>query len=624
MPRGYPRSRFDIVDQTHIQQITADTVPNPTAVIMATYTSDKGSEDWEYMYGLTQFTDTKGGISFAKHGQAQLLVAEVLRNGGYILGKRLVSSNATLANTTIRAKVVKDVTNKISYLYIYATSAVNAKSLDDAASVGYNEYNPAVENTDFPLFTIAATGRGASNIFFRIIPEYTASKSASNTRYSFEVWENSELIESIMFTMNPELILDDISQSIQAKINDNSQQVRCKMFEDGIYGLVEALNKTATVNNNAIGVAELVTLDFINGKDRRGTSNISGIIADDTSEAWKSRIPTTTTGTGDDAVTTQDFTPVNLASANGIPLANGSYGEMGSSPMSNPTECQRLLLGAWGKKTSAADANQFDPIIYDLDAYKPDAVIDCNFPVAVKNAIIDVCDFRGDMVFLADLGMTAKTVDSITTAAVGITPSRYCAVYHNFFNIVNPYTKKDITVTMPLLLAKRLVKHVSNGIGRPFAGLANELYFPEIIRGTVNFLPVTIPGEDQKQTLVDAAVNYISYYDGTPVMETMYTNNDEYTQLSYLHNIMAVQEIIKVLRSQCPKTRYTFLDGTQLEEYLADAEQIVKQYSSNFKSISIQYMADEKFEANNIFYATLVVQFRNFVQEEYFKIFAIS
>ena len=107
-------------------------------------------------------------------------------------------------------------------------------------------------------------------------------------------------------------------------------------------------------------------------------------------------------------------------------------------------------------------------------------------------------------------------------------------------------------------------------------------------------------------------------------METMYTNNDEYTQLSYLHNIMAVQEIIKVLRSQCPKTRYTFLDGTQLEEYLADAEQIVKQYSSNFKSISIQYMADEKFEANNIFYATLVVQFRNFVQEEYFKIFAIS
>lgn len=622
MPRGYPRSRFEIVDQTQVQEIITDTVSNPTAVIMATYTSDKGSEDWEYMYGLTQFTDTKGGISFAKHGQAQLLVAEVLRNGGYVLGKRLVSSNATLANATIRARVVKDAINKITYLYVYATSAVNAKSLDEAAVTGYNNYDPSAANTDFPLFTIAATGRGASSIFFRIVPEYSASKSASNIKYSFEVWENSEMLESIMFTMNPELIIDDESQSIQAKINDNSQQVRCKMFEDGIYGLVSALGQTATDGSAAISVADLVTMDYINGMDRRGTAEITGIKT--SGDNWTSRIPTTTTGTDDDAVTTQDFTPIKLDSANGVPLSNGSYGTMGSSPMSNPTELQRLLLGAWGKTTAAADTAQFDPIIYDLDAYKPDAVIDCSFPVAVKNAIIDVCDFRGDMIFLADLGMTAKTASAIVATAATITPSRYCAVYHNYFNIVNPYTKKDITVTMPLLLAKRLVKHVSNGIGRPFAGLANELYFPEIIRGTVNFLPVNIPGDDQKQTLIDAEVNFISYYDGIPIMETMYTNNDEYTQLSYLHNIMAVQEIIKILRSQCPKTRYTFLDGSDLDEYIADAEQIVKQYSSNFKSISIQYMADEKYEANNVFYATLVVQFRNFVQEEYFKIFAIS
>jgi hypothetical protein len=35
-------------------------------------------------------------------------------------------------------------------------------------------------------------------------------------------------------------------------------------------------------------------------------------------------------------------------------------------------------------------------------------------------------------------------------------------------------------------------------------------------------------------------------------------------------------------------------------------------------------MADEAYESNNIFYATIVVRFRNFIQEEYFKIIAIN
>ena len=64
MPKGYPRSRFDIVDQTQVQEISNATVSAPATVIMATYTSDKGSEDWEMMYGLTDFSKRKGGMTF--------------------------------------------------------------------------------------------------------------------------------------------------------------------------------------------------------------------------------------------------------------------------------------------------------------------------------------------------------------------------------------------------------------------------------------------------------------------------------------------------------------------------------------------------------------------------------
>jgi Zn-finger nucleic acid-binding protein len=169
-----------------------------------------------------------------------------------------------------------------------------------------------------------------------------------------------------------------------------------------------------------------------------------------------------------------------------------------------------------------------------------------------------------------------------------------------------------------------MVEHISKGVGRPFAGISNDITFPDIIDGSINFLPVEIPGIDQKQELVDNNINYISMYDGTPVMETMYVNAEDYTQLSFLHNIMGVQEVIKAIRTRCPRIRYTFLDGSDLETYIEDVQQIITQYSTNFKSITCEYMADEKYEQNNIFYAVLKVQFKNFDQEEYFKIIAIS
>ena len=242
----------------------------------------------------------------------------------------------------------------------------------------------------------------------------------------------------------------------------------------------------------------------------------------------------------------------------------------------------------------------------------------------VKNAIVDLVDFRGDCVFLADLGIGLSDLDTIINKSTEITPSKYVAIYHNSFDIIDQFTKKQITVTMPYLLASKLINHISTGVGKAFAGIPNNLTFPEIIEGTLNFLPVIIPGLDQKQKLADANINYLSYYDELPVMESMWTNDNTYTQLSFLHNVMAVQEIIKIIRTRCPKTRYTFLDGDDLEEYLSDANSIIKEYKNNFKSISLTYMADEKYESNNIFYATITVVFHNFVNEEYFKVICID
>ena len=619
MPKGYPKSRFEVVNQTHIQNIEATSVSNPTALYMQLYTSNKGTEDWEIISGFEGFTDTKGGMSFRRHGQAQLTVAQALKSGAYVLGKRLVSEDATLANTTIMARLVK--VDDVTYVYFYTKSAQGCATFEDACDAGYGDFDPEMEEvTDIPLFTVAPMGRGESLLFFRLNPINVASRkknSSSYMKYSFEVMENNETIESITITMNPEIIIDNVSQAFNPKIRSNSKQVRVKSYEDGVYKLIAMLAKTAVnADGDKITPAELINMDFINGYDRSGSVAMGGVVTiahnngSEDSE-WFANKPS------DPNITVI----YDLADPVGIPLTNGSYGAMGTDPTNNPAEIEKLMLAALGKDT---ESTLFNSIIYDLDAYKIDAIFDCNWPISVKNAIIDLVDFRGDMVFLADLGTNVNNLELIKDQASKINSSNYVSLYHNYFKIIDPFTKKEITVTMPYLLIDKLTNHVSKGVGRPFAGIANNIYFNNIIDGTVNFYPVEIPGINQKQELVDINVNYLSMYDGIPVMETMYVNDSEYTQLSYLHNIMAVQEIIKNIRTRCPRTRYTFLDGNDLETYIADVQSIVKEYSTNFKSISCEYMADEAYEQNNIFYAVLKVQFKNFIQEEYFKIIAIS
>ena len=141
--KSYPRTRFEIINNTSVEEISTNTVTGTTSIMMGAYTSDKGSEGWELLApnnGITDFTTRKGGLNFTKHGQGQFTIANLLRNGSYVLAKRMVSDDATLANVTIKARVV--VVDKVSYVYLYGTSAENIKTFKDAYEAGYASFDP--------------------------------------------------------------------------------------------------------------------------------------------------------------------------------------------------------------------------------------------------------------------------------------------------------------------------------------------------------------------------------------------------------------------------------------------------------------------------------------------------
>lgn len=653
MPKGYPRSRFEIINQTSVQEIAQESVSSSLIpMAMAVYTSDKGSEDWQVFTNLTDFVKQTGNISFIKHGQAQLTVAEELRTGAYVLCKRMLPVDAALANTTVRARIIK--ASNISYVYYYTVSGVGIKTFDDACTAGYEPTDVIVDGTDYTdvaLFTVTPLGRGVSNMMFSITPEYSSFKSDAATKYHFEVYDNGELLESILFTMNPDAVSNGVAQGINAKLKANTSQVKVEAYDDGMYKLITTLAQTAVdASGNAIPVGNLANLDFINGYYANGKTKIAGIVTEvvaASNDPWETNKPafskyernadgtiktTTDEDTGVTTNVTQAINNMVFYQLNGdattgmIPMSNGSYGSATDMPITQTTVYDNMVRAAFGD-TSVVDRSMlFDSVIYDTDMYKLDFICDCNFSINAKKAIIALADTRGDMVFLADLGTSVKNIDDVKTvvSSIGIN-SIYTALYHNWFKIYDPYSSKQITVTAPFLLASKMINHIVGGCSRAFCGILNNITLPEIIDGSINFVPVNLPNDiDQKQELANMGVNYIIYYNGLPVMETEFTNYDGYDQFSYLNNIMAIQEVIKAIRTECPKMRYTFIDGTDLEKYISDSKAIINRYASNFKSIDIKYMADETYEANRIFYATITVVFRNFIQEEYFRVIAID
>jgi hypothetical protein len=228
--------------------------------------------------------------------------------------------------------------------------------------------------------------------------------------------------------------------------------------------------------------------------------------------------------------------------------------------------------------------------------------------------------------YFRDQGLGVNTIDLINTNKAKETKSKFCATYPQSYDIIDPYTKKQISVTIGYSLAQMLVAHCSNSISYPIAGFKHNMIIKDAIYGTLSFTPTICPDPigNQKEILEDMRVNYASYIDNQLVIESLYTSQEKLSQWSYINNVMSIQEVVKAIRMRCPAVRYTFIEGEDLERYRADVEEVIAPFRSNFKSLELDYVEDNTYSVSKIFYAALKVVYRDFIQTEWFKVTALA
>lgn len=647
-----PGTIINWYDQSVTTNVIEDTVIRP--LFLQLFTSDKGPELLHTVHGDEFFKLYGTNPSFRRHGQPLLQAAEIIKAGGEVLCKRVVAQDATLANFVVVAKVSNESVQKFNSageaLYIDADTGkettesaggLNERAMVNVAKVKYDaisvagaktlkdvmdnaasylkdnveaeilttyehttkvgdpltDENPVgqvkdTEDADFgkyvyPLFAVVDNGRGVSSKRFNIIPDYTISKSLKFQLYKLNfIGDTQDENEYVWFNFQDDIIYAGKNRSL-SMIGKELTQIKASSFDDSIELFVKRL---AAITGR--DEAELNTMDPLFGKTRKG--EVIPEIVIDTEEGFV------------------------LNDKLGMMLQEGSNGVFGDTPITSD---------AYAGEMKAVLDGTFDDSIYDLDRFMIDICLDANYPVEVKEAIAKLANWREDFVYFRDFGTDISTFEAIhgTIIDEDRINSKFICDYPQAWDVIDPWTKKQITVTVPYSMAPKMVSHLNNRRSAPACGILHNFTFPNVVEGTETFLPKVTPNVDQKILLSDLNINYASYVNGVLTMETCYTSQTtEGSQLRYSNNIFAVTNLIHNIRTECPKFRYSFITDTDLEHYKEDVEKIISRSNLDFASITMEYVQDEVMAANKIFEANIFVRFKNFEQEEIFNIYTLA
>lgn len=678
----YPQCLIKIIDNSYYDdKIINSSVRIPTA--MQAFASDRGTEDLELFIGEDFYKMYGYNTDFATYGQALKQVSGMIDNGGQVFCKRVVAPDATLSNLGIYVHIQRmadnstedtgydegdgllgddgdagagegsgsgdggsldggtsdtgagegsttgdggsldgdsgeggtsgtgegsggseptteeDTEPKYKVVLKYNAISINTTSnnMEEVATL-FEAALPASSENDIvlPLVLIAAQGRGAWTPRFRITPDYRFSRTTNHAKYLLEVIpDEGEKEEEFYFSLDSvvernrnvslEMITDPTGE------NKGSSYVRVKSYTDNFTILQNAMEDILGLLRGS-----LYGYDLLFGHDVRG-NQVKGIEV--------------------------DASEFNLQDIYGNTLENGSNGSFANAPLESEYYAQELVKFFNGS---------FCEEIYNLDAMALDFIVDADYPEDAKRAIEDFVTYREDCFFLRDMGTDVHSIHDIEIQEYWVLHNRYSSSYCNSFQVLDDITRKYITVTISYLLAPALVIHFINGCNRPFAGIKYGLFWDygnEIRKNSINFIPKVTPALDEKQQLEDLGVNYVSIYRSGAtrrvVLESLWTAQhcEKHTQLSWSCNVWCIQQVVKILRERCPIQRYSFMYGSDLEDYQSDLNAELSKFSSNFLSFEMEYQNDKFYEVQKIYYAVLKVRFYDFIQAEYFKIIAL-
>lgn len=647
-----PDAYIEVIDNSVIKDDTEliSTVP----IYLMGFSSDKGPEDLQLVAGDNFFKlyGSKENIDFRKHGQPLIQAASSIEAGATLLCKRVVAKDAKLANITVYAQVkaqprkvvkhkpddhgiqrpvyedpTKPTSDENEFTWdgggIYIPKLIDDTKSRQSVAVRYfvksddsitsikalkAKVNEERSGDIYPILSITDNGRGLSNKSFRIVPNYTTKVGlVKTTKHILQIIENNHVIEEMDFVYSPETKVKSVNLGINSYVTHNMKQIKIHQYEDSIVSLYEFIGETSKDDDNTKEeiIDYLQTVDGIFGRDNKMFIEFMQVVNSATDKL------NITAFSGD-----EDKKVVNLSNPHGILLEGGTNGEFGDRPFGTEAYANALVDFFDGK---------VDESIYDLNKYKIDIIPDANYPLKVKNAIeIFTSTYRDDCMYLRDYGLGANSLQEIVQIHSSYLHDARIADYHLSYDILDPYSYRQIPVTSIFTLTKLFVNHFRQGRHRPCAGIPYDFVITDAIKGTESFIPTKGKFADQRATLNELGINYAIYYDDRLVIDTLYTSQEIYSQLSHINNVLNIQRIMKMLRTKAPLHRYTFTRDKAFEDYVDHLNRLLDNEAATFDYIKVKPLITKENRRNKQITIALDIACKDFNQSELFKFNVIN
>lgn len=602
----YPGTFFNWYDQSSINASADANVIDNSPLFMVVSSFDKGPENFLEISG-PDFNSLFGTMSFEKHGQNAIQTQRIIDAGGRIFVKRVCADDATLGNVVFVAHINPTEDQKVDEdgNLIYLDEAGEETTIDtgnpvmiSSASIKWEAIgitdctsmeqvrSKALELLDedagvYPLLIFTDNGRGKSKKAIRLIPDYNTSKGIGAMFYTATVFEGTSVIEAVPATFDPTIIYSNNSYSIT----------------DGLMTQVKTYTLEAVYDAYVAKVAEVLGLDI------------------ETARSYDLIYGYTFKGSSIEGLTVSAES-IDLNSEYGIELKQGSNGSFGDAPVNTP---------AWTEAIRKVYAGEVSDEVWDVDQHKIAAICDANLPLTIKDEIARFVNFRKDCVFFRDLGLDLTTFLQIKQAYdQNSIRSYFIADYGTSYEVKDPGSKRNIRVTMMYDFVECLVNHLANAPYNPLAGTVNSFVLKEAIKGTINYTPIITPSVNQKQAMDDIRVNYAIFEDDNCVVQTLYTSQEKYTELSYVNAVLAIQQVARAVRTACPKNRYSLVTNNDLSSYAKAVNNVLSAFTGNFARLEFSYTKDPLKVSQKIFYATIRFAFHQWAQTEIFDLYAIN
>lgn len=605
-----PISTFNWYDNSAYQTPVETPDIQNKALFFVVSSFDKGPENLREVEGA-EFDKLYGTVLYSRHGQNGIQAKHIIDAGGRLLVKRVCAEDAKLANLVLVANVVTTSVQKVNAqgqpLYYdadgnettevtdnpvminsttvkwEAKSIENCTKYDEVKTAALALFNDAAGV--YPLFIYCDNGRGVSAKAVRLIPDYYTSKGMGNMFYNLKVYEGTSITETENISFDPTVVYSNEAYALE---RSSCVQVEAETIS-AVY------DAYLTKLSNAVSIEEKVlrNYDLVYCYDTKGNA-IEGLALSADS--------------------------IDLNSLYGVELQNGSNGAFGVAPAVTAKE-------AWAEAIRKVFAGDITDEVWDVDAHKIAAVVDADLPDNVKNAISTFVNWREDCVFFRDLGTGLYSFTDIAEKYYAIPVelrSKFVALYSSSYTIKDPNTHKNIEVTMLYDMAARLVSHFDTNTHAPLAGTYNGFTLENAIKGTINFTPIVTPSVNQKDAFEEMHLNYAIFNNDECVVQSCYTSQDANTELSYVNNVLAIQEVIRALRTMCPRQRYKLVTGTDLTDYATACQNVIENYVGHFNVLRFTYTEDKVKAAQKIFYASVEFAFNQWAQTEIFDIYALN